>query len=159
MFRYLCLFISFILIIIDQILKAIAINSLRVVETIPFIPNLVQFTYVENYGAAFGIFKGKTIFLVGFTSIVIIGMILAIVFKKVTGNFLIFSVSLVCAGGIGNLIDRIFRGFVVDYIDISPLFNFAVFNFADCCVVIGTFLLMIDILFLQKDNKEKIKND
>lgn len=159
MFRYLCLFFSFILIIIDQILKVIAVKSLSAVGSIPFIPHLLQFTYVENYGAAFGIFKGKTFFLVGFTSIIIFGMILAIIFKKITGNFLIFSVSLVCAGGIGNLIDRIFRGFVVDYLDISPLFNFAVFNFADCCVVIGTLLIMIDILFLQKDNKEKIIND
>ena len=56
-------------------------------------------------------------------------------------NFLIWSVALVIAGGVGNLIDRIFRHFVIDYIEVR-LINFAVFNFADCCVVIGTIMIV-----------------
>ena len=73
-------------------------------------------------------------------------------------------VALIIAGGIGNLIDRILRGFVVDYLDISPLFNFPVFNLADCCVVIGTFLLMLYLFCLEgrqtkKNQAKDIKGD
>ena len=55
---------------------------------------------------------------------------------------------LIVAGGLGNLIDRIFRAFVVDYLDVSPLFHFPVFNFADCCVVVGTILLAVWLLVI-----------
>lgn len=69
--------------------------------------------------------------------------------------FLIWSVALIISGGIGNLIDRIFLGYVVDFIDLR-IINFAVFNFADCCVVIGVIMVFIYVLFLS-GRKEKTK--
>ena len=66
----------------------------------------------------------------------------------------LWSIGLIIAGGTGNLIDRIFRNFVVDYLDISPWFHFPVFNFADCCVVVGTILLMIYLLFFEDKEKK-----
>ena len=68
---------------------------------------------------------------------------------------MVISIVLIIAGGAGNLFDRIFRGFVVDYFEVK-LFNFAVFNFADCCVVIGAIMLLFYTIFLDKTKKEVI---
>ena len=100
---------------------------------------------------------------------VILGGIYLLAAKKLKSNFLIWSVALVIAGGVGNLIDRIFRHFVIDYIEVR-LINFAVFNFADCCVSIGVVLLFIYVIFCtdslrkessakKKQKKEKVKHE
>lgn len=132
----------------DQAIKFWAVQELTQVETIPLIPDVLHLTYVENYGAAFSILQNKTWFLIAMTSLVAIGLTWLLLSKKLTSNFAIWSIALVIAGGVGNLIDRVRQGFVVDYIDFR-LINFAVFNFADCCVVIGTFLFAIYILFFE----------
>lgn len=139
----------------DQVIKFWAVESLTKVDTIPLIQDVLHLTYVENYGAAFSILQNKTWFLVGITSLVMVGLVWLLLSKRVKSNFALWSLALIIAGGIGNLIDRVRQGFVVDYIDFR-LINFAVFNLADCCVVIGTIFFAIYILFLEgKKQKDK----
>lgn len=117
---------------------------------------IINLSYCENTGAAFSIFKGQLLFLIIITSVFILLGIYLIASKRIKEPFLVISLSLIIAGGLGNLIDRIFRHFVIDYIEIK-LFRFAVFNFADCCVVIGAIILAVAYIFLEKkkDNKNE----
>ena len=126
----------------DQLIKIWAVDSLTKIDTIPLIQDVLHFTYVENRGAAFGIMQGKVNILLIVTGIFLAVMLVAVLTKKIQGNFRIWSFSLVIAGGIGNLIDRAYRGFVVDYIDFR-LINFPVFNLADCCVCVGVFAVLL----------------
>lgn len=141
------------LVAVDYFIKQWAAVSLKAVQHIDLIPKVLSLHYHQNYGAAFGILQEKRIFLVGLTSILIIGFIVALLLKKVKGPLLCSSFSLIIAGGIGNLIDRIRLGYVIDYIYFEPI-NFPIFNFADCCVVIGTGLLIIYILFFEEKQRQ-----
>ena len=131
------------LIAIDQIIKYWAVAQLLPVSRIPVIPEFFYFTYVRNFGAAFGILQGQRVLLTAVVILVILGGLYFILSGRAKERFVIWTVALVLAGGTGNLIDRMVRGYVIDYLDFGALFGFPVFNFADCCVVIGTFLLVI----------------
>lgn len=148
------------IIAIDQFVKYLAAFYLAEIETFPLIENVLQLTYVENTGAAFGIFSGKVFLLVGLTGLILLGMIVLIAIGKVAHPCLLTSFVLIIGGGIGNLIDRIRLGYVIDYIHVT-IIDFAVFNFADCCVVIGTILLVIYFLFFDKkpEDEEEEKED
>lgn len=144
------LIITVVLIFVDQVSKLAALKYLVPVKTVEIIKNILSFTYVENRGAAFGIMQNSRIFFIIFT-VVLLAAITAYTIKKKTNNKLyMISTSLIVAGGIGNLIDRIFRGFVVDMIEVTFI-NYPVFNFADICVVIGAILFCAYVLF----DKEK----
>ena len=132
----------------DQLIKVWALKQLSLIESIPLIQGVLHLTYVENRGAAFGMLQGKVGILLVVTGIFLAGMLIAILTGKIKDKFLIWSFSLVIAGGIGNLIDRAFRGFVVDYIDFR-LIHFPVFNLADCCVVVGIFFVLLYELILE----------
>jgi len=151
---YLPLLAIIILALADQLIKNWALDYLTKIDTMQVIPNFLHFTYVENYGAAFGMLTNQKWFLIGITSTAIIAGIIAIIKGVFKNPILLCGVTLIISGGLGNLIDRATRGFVVDYIDINRWFEFPVFNFADCCVVVGTILVMIYILFLDQRNKK-----
>lgn len=145
--KYLALIYSVLLVGIDQFIKYLVCLYLKPVSTVALIQDAIHLTYMENRGAAFSSMQGKYLFLVIFTSIVIIaGIIWICASKKNTPKLAIWSIATIIGGGIGNLLDRVFRGFVVDYIDFR-IINFAVFNFADICVVCGTILLAAFIIF------------
>lgn len=147
--KYIALGFSAILIGLDQFFKFLAYENLKNILTYPLINDVLHLTYVENRGAAFSLFEDNGWILIGFTSFILVIGLYLILSSRIKSNFLLFSLSSVVAGGIGNLIDRIVRGFVVDYIDFRFI-NFAVFNFADCCVVIGCILIVVYFLFLEK---------
>lgn len=150
--KYIALACSALIVGLDQLFKYLAITYLsNDMLTFPIIKDVFHLTYIENQGAAFSILEGKKIFLIGLTSLIIIAGIILILMNKINSKFLMWSIALVIGGGIGNLVDRIFRGFVVDYLDLR-IIDFAVFNFADCCVVVGTGLIMIYVLFLDRKN-------
>ncbi len=153
--RYIALCFSLFLVGLDQLFKQLAIDYLaqRPDLTLPIIEDFFHLTYLQNRGAAFGILSGKAIFLIVITLIIVIIGIVLILLNKVKSNFLLWSVATVIGGGVGNLIDRMFRGYVIDYFDFRVI-NFAVFNFADCCVVVGTILIIVYILFLDNNNKQ-----
>ena len=144
----------------DQYIKYIVETSMAVGETVPCIDWLVQWTYVQNRGASFGMLQGQTWLFV----VVTVAMMALMVYFLAKGHIKhwigTIAVALIMSGGLGNLIDRVFKGGVVtDYIDIEPLFSFPVFNFADCCITVGTVLLCVYIIFmhdkLSETNKEK----
>ena len=122
------------------------------------IENVLNFTYVENRGGAFGIGSGKLVTFVIVNVIVIALISKLIISKKDEMPTCVFlSGGLIIAGGIGNLIDRIFRGFVVDYMDLNPLFKYPMFNIADICIVIGCVTIVINLIINtineRKENK------
>lgn len=142
---------------IDQFIKWLTIVLLSEnMLTFPVIQDVLHFTYLENTGAAFSMLDGKRFLLIGVTSVVLLAASVAMLAGKLRSGLLRWSVATVIGGGIGNLIDRIFRGYVIDYIDVR-LVNFAVFNFADCCVVIGTVLLVCYLLFGHGERKKDEK--
>ncbi|MPN30776.1 Lipoprotein signal peptidase [bioreactor metagenome] len=143
-----------ILIIIDQAIKWISRTKLTKFESYPVIDGFFHFTYVENRGAAFGMLQNKTWFFVLITLLVVGYMIYFTKKNKNIDKNLTFVLSIITAGAIGNLIDRIWLGFVVDMFDFRGIWQF-VFNFADICVVVGG-ILLIFLIIKDKEILEKI---
>lgn len=140
---------------IDQIIKLLVIKHLEPIGSLPLVDGVVQLNYAENTGAAFGSFSAHTDLLSIFTFVVIIIGFLYLFIKKRKVDVEYVCIALIIAGGIGNLIDRVFRGFVVDYIE--PLFiEFAIFNFADILVTCSSIVLVIWLLYeIYREGKEK----
>lgn len=140
---------------LDQYTKYLALEKLTQVSTYPLINNVFHLTYVENRGAAFGILQNKQWFFIIMTIIVFI-IVLGFIYsnKQKLNKFIIIILAMILGGAVGNLIDRISRGFVVDFFDFT-LINFAVFNVADCFVVVGTILLAIYMLIFESKREEK----
>ena len=139
---------------IDQLSKILALKYLKNVQSIPIIQNMFHLTYVENRGAAFGMFQNNQII---FVIVALIASIYGLYYlHKNKVNILgKVSILLIISGALGNLIDRVRLGFVVDYFDFRIIWEY-VFNIADIFVVLGTILLCIYILFYD-DNKENQK--
>ncbi len=147
-----------VLVAIDQIIKLLVIEHLEPIGSFALIDGFIQLNYAENTGAAFGSFSGKTTLLSIFTVIIIVAGILYLMIGKRKIDVEYVCIALIIAGGIGNLIDRIFRGFVVDYIE--PLFvDFAIFNFADMLITCSSIFLAIWMIYeMYKEGKaEKVK--
>lgn len=143
---------------IDQVIKIWVQDHLQGASApIPFLhfgnTEVINLTYYENTGAAFSILEGKMVFLIIVTGIFLLIGLYLLIAKKITRPVYIISISLMIAGGVGNLIDRIFRGYVIDYLEVR-LFRFAIFNFADCCVVMGALLLLISVIFFERSGEE-----
>lgn len=146
MLQFLSLLSIAVFVTADQIIKLFALKYLEPVGVRPAIPGVFQFSYVENTGAAFGSFSKFTVVLSVFTAIILVAMVIYILSKKLEFGVVYCSLVLIIAGGIGNLIDRVFRGYVIDYIE--PLFvKFAVFNFADILVTVGAAVLIIYLIY------------
>lgn len=136
----------------DQAVKLYLI-SLNQNFDVPVLGNLLHFTYSTNRGAAFGIFEGKTIFLIVVVVLLVAGCLAVLFSRRLKGRLPNISLSLIAAGGIGNLIDRVFRGYVVDFIYVK-IINFAIFNIADSCVTIGVVLMCIYVLRADSGKKK-----
>lgn len=146
---FIVLLLSVLFVAVDQILKLLVVENLKPDRVIGLIGGLLSFQYVENRGAAFSILQNQRWLFVGIT-IVISALIVYALFHYKNHEFFSYAASaLIVGGGIGNLIDRIFHGFVVDYIHVS--FFPAIFNFGDCCVTVGTVFLIIHVLFFAED--------
>lgn len=121
-------------------------KTVFILNDITLIKDILYFTYVENRGAAFGIMQNKQWLFIVFTIVIILAMVIYLIKYKPQGKLLKLSLVFIMAGGVGNLIDRIRLGYVVDFIDVR-IINYPVFNVADCFVVIGAVLLCGVILF------------
>lgn len=149
--------IAVVLIVIDQVLKYLVMHFMELHQTVSVIKfgskEIFNLTYVHNEGAAWSVLSGKTYFLVILTAILMIALIIYLVRSAYKKKLLAVSLTLIISGGIGNLIDRVFRGGkVIDYIE-AKFINFPIFNFADICVVVGAIMLLIFILFLDRGKK------
>ena len=134
------------IIAIDQIIKFVVVKNLYN-TSVSVIKGILKFTYIENTGGAYGIgSKYKLIFiLLNAVTILLIGRFILSKKSDISISIL-FALGLIVAGGIGNFIDRMFRGFVVDFIDFNPLIKYPVFNFADICVVLGCLIITVDLI-------------
>ena len=131
---------------LDIMTKLMVISRFPLGRTVPVIDGVIHFTYVRNTGAAFGMFAENTAVLAVLSVVILGAMAFALIKLKPQDELIRLSVCMIAAGAVGNLIDRIRLGYVVDFIDLR-IINFAVFNLADCFVCIGAFLLIIYILF------------
>lgn len=142
------------IVLFDQATKLLAKNYLLGNAAVPFIKGVVQFNYAENQGMAFSMFGGARWVFVALTSAVCIAA-LAVMFKnKIPSLWAYWSIGVIVAGGLGNLIDRVLYGYVVDFIE--PTFiNFAIFNIADSAVTLGTVSLVLYLVLdiFKKDEK------
>ena len=137
---------------IDQAIKLWATNVLQPVGAMPLIPHVVELRFVLNQGMAFSLLSGKQLFLIIATSIALILVAYGLFFRS-RGRYLQqAALLLILAGGIGNLIDRVLNGEVVDYINLLFM-QFAVFNFADICVCVGVGLWVL-VIFLEELHAE-----
>lgn len=134
--------------ILDRITKLWAVNKLAVDGEIVVIKNFFSFSYLENRGAAFGIFQNKLFMLSAITIFILVILVVYLVRYKPTSKLLRIAMALIISGAIGNLIDRIHYKYVVDFILLhyKDIYYYPTFNVADICVVIGTGLLVISIL-------------
>ncbi len=129
------LIIFVILLVIDQISKIMAINTN---VNITIIDNILNFKLIFNKGIAFGIGQGKNIGTFVVTNIIVLGIIIRFIWlqKERIDALTMCSLFIILAGGAGNFIDRLFRGQVVDFIEVFPNIHFPIFNIADICIVI-----------------------
>ena len=141
MIYYILLMVS--IIFADQLTKWLAVICLKGEESYPFWKDVFHFTYVENRGSAFGMLKDHRWVFMSVSTVVIIAALLIffIYYKKLT-PLMRWAISFLVAGGIGNIIDRVFLGYVVDFLDFT-LIDFAVFNVADSFVCIGAGLFIL----------------
>ncbi len=158
---FISLIVGAVLVIIDQIIKYFISAYLQPVGSVSVIDNIFSLTYVENKGVAFGMFSDMRWIFVALTSILLVIIIFYMFKKRPKGKFFYVCAALIIGGGIGNLIDRIFYGYVIDYLSLS--FFPPVCNFADYCITAGTIMLVIYLLFfsdiLDSSKKAKIKNE
>ena len=139
--------IAAVLVALDQLVKYLVMTNIPLGEHVPFIPYILDLTYVTNTGAAFSIFSEHTWALAVVSLFMSILLALALwkgLFKHPLGKL---TLTLLLAGALGNFIDRAFRGFVVDMFNVLFM-HFAVFNVADICVVVGGIAAGIYYMFL-----------
>ena len=149
--NFFLLTLSIFLLIVDQSTKAIIVNRFDLYESIPIIP-FFNLTFVVNYGFAFGFLNSPSLNQI-IVSIVILSIIIYFLYLLIKTQDHIFKMCLVLilSGAIGNFIDRIFRGYVVDFIDIYVFnYHWPAFNIADSCISVGFVILIFNILFLNK---------
>lgn len=147
--------IGLLLAVLDQVIKYFVSADLKPMGSVTVIDNILNFTYVENRGVAFGMFSGMRWVFIALTALLICAIIIYMFKRKPQSKLFYVCVALIIGGGIGNLIDRIFYGYVIDYISLS--FFSPVCNFADYCITIGTVLLVIYVLFFSKEFNEQKK--
>ena len=155
---YLLLFVA--TIATDQWLKYWTVNTLELGESTPFLPHIMQLTRLHNYGAGWSMLSGKTALLLALTAVMLIALAV-LLFKRIVRHPLgVTARVLIIGGGIGNMIDRIVLGYVVDMFDLL-LFDYPIFNLADCFVVVGAILGAVYYLWLydKYDAKKKESAD
>lgn len=146
------------LVAIDQVVKFLVRANIPLGQYVPFIPHVMDLTYWRNTGAAFSLFSRHTWILTIVSLVVAVVIAGALVKKVVSHPFGVTALSVVLAGAVGNLIDRLFFGYVTDMFA-TTFMNFAIFNVADICVVLGGIATVIYVLFFYEKYEKKGKRD
>ncbi len=142
----------------DQMTKWLAVKFLKPRVTLPLIENVLHLTYVENRGAAFGMLSDNRWVFIAISSITILFLIGFLYLGYTVKPLYTISISMIISGGIGNMIDRLMLGYVVDFIDFR-LINFAVFNGADSIVCVGAGILILGMILDIIDESKKAKQE
>lgn len=150
-----------VLAVIDQITKMLAVAYIKPEGSIPLIKigdtEWLNFTYCENTGMSFSLLEGQRAILIAIPVLLIIAVEWYIFSGKLKRLDLVIALSALAGGGLGNLIDRVFQGYVVDFIDVR-IINFAIFNFADICAVCGGIYFGVVMLIDEIGEDRKKKN-
>ncbi|MGY3481178.1 MULTISPECIES: signal peptidase II [Staphylococcus] len=141
------IFITIVILILDQITKFIITKTMQIGDSFEVIPNFLSITSHRNNGAAWGILSGKMVFFYIITVIILIILIVFFI-KEAKHNLLMqIAISMLFAGALGNFIDRVLNGEVVDFVDTYIFsYNFPIFNVADSSLTIGVVLVIIALL-------------
>lgn len=140
-----------ILLIADQGTKLLVSSKMTLFQSIPVIGNFLKITYVHNTGAAWSMFSGGRWVFVAMALLVCLGLEIYLLKNRNEKKFIRFIIVLIIAGAMGNVIDRIRFGYVIDFIDTYPFgYDFPVFNIADCCLTVSGILLGLTVL-LERD--------
>ena len=147
-------------IVLDQLSKLLAVKLLAPIGSVPLWEGVLHLTYVENRGAAFGMLAEHRWVFMSISTIAIIAIALYLYSGRNTSKLYTSALMLIVSGGIGNMIDRIALGYVVDFVDFA-LIDFAVFNIADSLVCIGAGLLVLALVLdiIKEAKLEKAKRD
>lgn len=147
------LLVAFLIIVIDQVTKWIIASSMKIGDSYEVIPNFLNITSHRNNGAAWGILSGKMFFFYIITVIILIVLVWFFIKEAQYNLFMQLAISLLFAGALGNFIDRLLNGEVVDFIDTNIFgYDFPIFNVADSSLTIGVILVIIALL---KDTTNK----
>ena len=140
---------------LDQLTKWLAVTLLQGNPSVPIIPGALQLTYLENPGAAFGMLQNnRWVFLI-ISTVGILAVLAYMLIKRPSSKLLCLALSFIVGGGIGNMIDRVLLGYVVDFVDFC-LINFAIFNVADCFVCVGAGFMALWVI-LDSIREEKAR--
>lgn len=148
--------VAALIVALDQGTKLLAVKFLSPRGVLPIIDGVFNLRYVENTGAAFSMLRGQTLILVLVPVVASIAMIYILASGRIKSKIGSWGIAIILSGALGNLIDRIFRGAVVDMFDFS-LINFPVFNVADIAVTVGAVLFFVFAIFIYDDKSEKKK--
>jgi signal peptidase II len=151
--------IAVVIILFDQITKWLVVKNMELGQSITVLENIFYITSHRNRGAAFGILQGQMWLFFIITAIVIVGVIYYMEKDAKGKSLLQTALAFILGGAIGNFIDRLFRGQVVDFIDVKVInYDYPIFNIADSALVVGVILISIQFLLESKSSKEKEHN-
>ena len=150
--------LAIVLIVIDQVVKFLVRANIPLGGSVPFLPHVLELTYVQNTGAAFSILEEHTWLLTAISVLVVIVMAVALWKKALTHPLGVVPAVLVLSGGLGNLIDRVVFGYVTDMFR-TLFMNFAVFNVADICITVGAIWLAAYVLLGYEKLEKKGKKE
>lgn len=141
------------IVVSDQISKFLVVKNISPTDTIHVINGIIDFVYVKNTGGAFSILNNATWLLTIISVIFCIGVIVYFIKEKPGKKGIVLALSLMFSGALGNAIDRMFRGFVVDFIK-TDFVDFPVFNIADIAITVGAVILIVYMIFFDNVKKE-----
>lgn len=147
--------IMIILVTVDQVIKYFVELNLSPIVTKEFIPGFIRFHYHQNYVGMMGIFDGKPLLITVLSIVCMVAVVVIMFTDLIKTKFDYICIVMIAAGGMGNIIDRIIRGYVVDYIEYLFI-DFYIFNFADCLITVGAFAMIIyQLVLVIKESKAK----
>ena len=146
------------IVILDQFTKYLTVANIALGEVVPFWNGVFHFTYIQNTGMAFSMLEGGRWFFLIMTAVAFLFMGFALKKGWITHPAGLWALASIAGGAVGNLIDRVLYGYVIDMIEVEFM-RFAVFNVADCFVVCGAILLVIYTFFFDKPAKEENSHD
>jgi len=146
--------LAILLVVLDQLVKHLVRVNIPLGSSVPFLPHVLELTYVRNTGAAFSLLEEHT-WLLSIVSAAVVCGLAVLLWKKIFHSPLgLIPLALIMAGGLGNLIDRVLLGYVTDMFR-TLFINFAVFNVADICITAGGFWLIIYVIFGSEKAEKK----
>ena len=160
--RIISVVFTVLLAVVDQITKALTVAYIKPEGSIPLIKTgdteWLNFTYCENTGMSFSLLEGQRVILIAVPILLIAAVEWYIFSGKASRTDIVFALAALAGGGLGNLIDRVFLGYVVDFIDVR-IINFAIFNFADICAVCGGIYFGVSLLIEEIKEERKMKKE